>query len=90
MIIIKRFKCIDFFFVVIISFIRGRPGNGPEINADANTGTCHCQHATDGSNVDNNEKDVLTTIHITQKQIGKICLCHNKYCIYNICIIICN
>ncbi|CAI6354957.1 unnamed protein product [Macrosiphum euphorbiae] len=57
------------------AFIRGRPGNGPEINADANTGTGHCQHATDGSNVDNNEKDVLTTIHITQKQIDKRLQC---------------
>jgi len=80
MIKINRFKCIDFFFIGIISFIWRRPEIVPENNGDANTGTV--QHATDGPNVAKDDTGLLTTIRITQKQIGKLCL-------YAITIIVC-
>ncbi|XP_008183101.1 E3 ubiquitin-protein ligase RNF126 isoform X2 [Acyrthosiphon pisum] len=55
------------------AFIWGRPEIGPENNADANTGMS--RHATDGPKVANDDTDLLTTIHITQKQIDKRLQC---------------
>jgi len=70
-----------FFFIVIISFIWRRFEIGPGNNADASIVTD--QHAIDGPNATNVEVDLLTTINITQKQIGKICLCYNNYFMYD-------
>lgn len=70
---------IDFFLNPIISFIWGIGVIDTENNADANAGAG--QHATNGPNA-KEETDLLTTIHITKKQIGKISLRRNNYFMY--------
>jgi len=58
------------FFNAIISFVWEIPEIELQTSADAKPGAD--QHATNGSNAANEEMDLFTTLHITQKQFGKI------------------